>query len=262
MNSDQSDVEGPIRAPRQKLADQVAVLLEDRILSGDLEPGSRLPVEFELADELSVSRTVVRDALRSLAVRGLITVRQGSGTVVTSPSPSGYAEALAMFLMRSDTTIGDLWIARQELESALALAAIRRGETDWTALETALDDYRRAVDAGRWRDAEDAHGRFHLGLLTALNNPLVDILLGPMQQVILMSARTPWFAADPTQWASDITLHEPILAALVARDEKSFMEAMDDHYYFIHDTRHLDFRKERLRESPVARANLRRWQTR
>jgi hypothetical protein len=83
-----------------------------------------------------------------------------------------------------------------------------------------------------------------------------------MQQVIFMSARTPWFAADPTNWASDIALHEPILDALGDQDEGSFLRAMEAHYYFINDTRHLDFRKERLRESPVARATLRHWQHR
>jgi DNA-binding FadR family transcriptional regulator len=250
------------RKPRETLADQVALLLEDRILDGKLAPGQRLPVELDLAADLRVSRTVVRDAVRSLAARGLVDVRQGSGTMVTTPSPNGYAEALAMLLLRSDSRIGDLWTARQTLETSLGLAAMRSEAPDWRAVEKALGDYARALDLGRWGDAEDAHNRFHLGLLTALRNPVIDTLVGPMQQVILMSARAPWLAADPSNWAEDFELHEPVLKAAVAGDESAFLAAMDVHYHFVTDPRYADFRSELLGESPIARGTLRRWQRR
>ena len=245
---------------REKLADQVTLLLEDRILDGKLAPGERLPVELELAADLRVSRTVVRDAVRSLAARGLLDVRQGSGTVVTSPSPNGYAEALALLLLRSESTVGHLWAARQTLETMLALAAMRCAAPDWEPVEKALGDYARALDRSRWGEAEDAHNRFHLGLLTALQNPVIDTLLGPMQQVILMSARAPWLAAEPSNWAEDFELHQPVLDAAIAGDESAFLRAMDAHYHFVTAPRYADFRSQVLGTSPVARSTLRRWQ--
>src|SRR5438132_4616388 len=89
---------------RRKLADQVAALIEGQILDGSLAPGDRLPVEFELAEELRVSRTVVRDAMRALAARGLVDVRQGHGMFVSMPSPQAYADAACTLLARSDCT--------------------------------------------------------------------------------------------------------------------------------------------------------------
>ena len=65
------------RDPRLKLSDQVAIELERQILGGAYKPGHRLPTEPELYEWLGVSRTVLRDALRTLASFGLITVRQG-----------------------------------------------------------------------------------------------------------------------------------------------------------------------------------------
>jgi len=213
-----------------------------------------------LAAELHVSRSVVRDAIRSLAARRLVEVRQGSGTVVTMPSPDGYAEALCMLLLRSDCTIGDLWRAREFLETELGAAALRSGTTDWAPVEQALDDYRTALEVGDWGGAEDAHNDFHLGLVTSNGDPVVDVLLGPLQQIILLSARAPWLAADPSNWAEDYELHRPILEAARDGDEAALRHALAAHYHFVTAPRYADFRYELVRESQVARATLRRWQ--
>ena len=69
-----------MNARRPRLSDQVTAELERRILAGELEPGGLLPAEPELGAELEVSRSVIRDAIRTLAARGLVEVRQGSGT--------------------------------------------------------------------------------------------------------------------------------------------------------------------------------------
>jgi GntR family transcriptional repressor for pyruvate dehydrogenase complex len=74
--------------PGDSLPDRIADDILELIRSGTLEPGSRLPGERAIADELAVSRTVVREALRTLAADGALEVRGGSGRYVTGRTPS------------------------------------------------------------------------------------------------------------------------------------------------------------------------------
>ena len=241
---------------REKLADQVAAVLEERILDGTFAPGSRLPVEFDIAEDLNVSRTVVRDAIRALATRRLVDVRQGLGTVVTPPSTEAYAEAACILLVRSDCTLGDLWDARELLDTQLTVAGMRSGEADWEPARQALADYREALGEGRADDAGRFHHRFHLALLTALHNPVLDLLLAPMQEIITATSRAPWAVEEPDSWAEDFDLHPPMLEAAVAGDEPALRAAVKRHYAFRETRQFGEFRDLLLRESPVARTVL------
>ena len=179
------------RRRRRKLADQVASLIEGQILDGTLAPGERLPVEIELADELRVSRTVVRDAMRALAARGLVDVRQGHGMFVSRPSPRAYADAACTLLARSDCTIGDLWDGRRLLDTAMLSLAIRSDRADWSRAERGLEDYETGLEREDKDGAANGHRRFHLGLLTAVRNPVLDLLLGPMHEIIVRTSYAP-----------------------------------------------------------------------
>lgn len=241
----------------EKLADQVASLLEERILDGTLSPGEQLPIEGDLADEMQVSRTVIRDAVRALAARRLLDVRQGLGTIVTIPSPTAYAEAALTFLLRSDCTVGDLWDARQLLDAEMTAAALHSGNADWTAAADALETYERALDDARWDDAAQAHQMFHVGLMTATGNPVIRLLLGPMQQIITATSDAPAAPASGEQWRDEFDRHPPILAAAQAGDEAKMRAAVARHYDYVNEPASLQVRDLKLRDSPAAREALR-----
>jgi GntR family transcriptional repressor for pyruvate dehydrogenase complex len=242
---------------RRKLADQVASLIEGRILDGSLAPGDRLPVEFELAEEMRVSRTVVRDAMRALAARGLVDVRQGHGMFVSMPSPKAYADAACTLLARSDCTIGDLWEGRRLLDNAMLLFAIRSGRADWSAAEQGLADYASATEREDPDGAADGHRRFHVGLLTAVRNPVFDLLLGPMHEIIVRTSYAPEPTGDPAAWRKGFPDHPPILAAAKHGDEKALERAIAKHYAFADAPEFAASRGRLLRDSPVAREVLR-----
>src|SRR5207244_10326316 len=146
------------RDPRLKLSDQVAIELERRILGGAYKPGHRLPTEPELYEWLGVSRTVLRDALRTLASFGLITVRQGIGIVVAQPSDGAIMHALAIRLQSSDLTIGDVLAARTGLEVAFAAEAAQKGTvSDWESLRHGFQRFQKQVRAARWPLVQDEH---------------------------------------------------------------------------------------------------------
>jgi DNA-binding FadR family transcriptional regulator len=234
---------------RAKLADQVAAALEQRILDGTLAPGDRLPIEFALAEEFNVSRTVVRDAVRALATRRLVDVRQGLGTVVTAPSPEGYADAALMLLLRSACTLGDLWDARELLDTEMTALAMRSGHADWTAAEVALDEYEHAIVENELDAVEDAHRRFHLGLMTAAHNPVIDLLLAPMHEIIMVTSSA---GTDPAWLPEERLKHRPILEAAKRGDEAALRAAVAHHYDYKTQPKY-----QRVREEPLRDAVLR-----
>jgi DNA-binding FadR family transcriptional regulator len=210
-----------------KLSDRIVNEFEERIVSGELAPGERLPTESELCDLLDVSRSVVRDAVRTLAARGLLEVRQGRGMIVTSPDDNAYSEALTLLLARSDLTMSDIFDARIKLETQLGMLAVDSAtKEDADALETHLAALEEAIAAKDWQSASDAHVAFHAALLHALHLPALDKLLEPMQQLIVPSAAPP-LAADDV-W--DAEAHPPIIAALRKKDAKAMEAALGRHY--------------------------------
>lgn len=210
-----------------KLSDRIVREFEDRIVSGELAPGERLPTESELCDLLDVSRSVVRDAVRTLAARGLLEVRQGRGMIVTAPDDNAYSEALTLLLARSDLRMSDVFDARTTLETQLGLLAVDRAtDEDAEALQSHLTELEQAIAAKDWQRASDSHVAFHAALLHALHLPALDKLLEPMQQLIVPSAAPPLNVDD--LW--DVEAHVPIVEALRARDTAAMEAALERHY--------------------------------
>lgn len=215
-------------------SDRVAVELERLILVGDLVPGARLPTEDEFSEMFGVSRSVIRDAIRRLVAGGLVTVRQGRGTTVTEPNDAAFGLAALALLARSGLTVGEVISARAMLETALVpRAAITGSEEDWASLDEALQRFARAVDCGEWDVARDAHLSFHAGLLSALHEPALQVLLRPMTEVIWMSSEPPRETAQE-DW--EVETHPPILAALRDRDPAAVEIAIRDHYAVLDET--------------------------
>jgi DNA-binding FadR family transcriptional regulator len=225
--------------------EQVVLELERRILGGELPTGARLPTEEELGDQLGVSRTVVRDAIRTLTTRRLIRVRHGFGMEVAAPSDLPLSHAVADLLMRSEVTVGEVLDAREALEAQLApLAARNVVPADVARVEVQLDRFARAVEAGEDAVAQDAHLEFHLGFFGAMHLPALELLLKPMGEVILLSSvrSTP----DPERW--ELPSHRPMLEALRAGDEEGLVRAVHHHYEVLRGGPYDGFRAARFRE--------------
>ena len=93
-------------------SERVGERLRELIGSGNLAPGEKLPSENELARALRVSRPVVREALRGLAMMGIVESRQGGGCFVTDLRANRLMEPLAFFLKLKDYGLDDLFRAR------------------------------------------------------------------------------------------------------------------------------------------------------
>jgi GntR family transcriptional repressor for pyruvate dehydrogenase complex len=248
-HDDVTDAAQLLRALPQRVAstrsESVAAEIEALILRGELADGQRLPPEPEMCEILGASRSVIRDAVRRLAARGLVDVRQGSGTVVSVPSDEPLADAIIALLMRSELTMGDVIEARAALETELAsLAAEHGNDEDWDALEGHLAAFSAAVEESRWQDAYIEHMRFHVGIFDALHLPALGLILAPMQECVLITSLPP-DQADKRVW--EVEAHPPILAALRSGDREGAREAVAAHFGDMRSKRYQKFRATSFR---------------
>jgi DNA-binding FadR family transcriptional regulator len=217
---------------RSSLRDQVAGVLEGRILDGSFPAGTKLPTEFELVESLGVSRTVVRDALRLLEARGLVDIRRGSGTVVKTTSVDAYSNAVATMLLRSDLTLGDVFAARAALEGQLALVAAQNHlPVHIGRVRAALERFQAAVEASAdVANIVGGHVEFHTELVRATNLPALEILLGPIQEMMLATSVVARGAdpRDPREWR--VAVHRELLEAVASRDLDAVSTANERHW--------------------------------
>lgn len=235
------------------LSHRVADELAQRILGGELREGARLPSEPDLSVQFGVSRSVVRDAIRTLAARGLVDVRQGFGTVVRAPSDERAEEAIFELLVRSELTMRDVWLAREALDVDLAArAASARTDDDVGELRGLCAAMAAAEGAADWDGVEAEHLRWHLHVVDAVHVPALHTILLPMQRIVLATGLP---ASNEPPWG--VAVHAAVVDAIEARDEAAARAAMLEHYAFIHDPAYAEVGSIPFREVPRAQERLR-----
>jgi len=214
----------PVKSTRiyAEIVRQIRALIAD----GQLKSGDRLPPERDLAERFRVSRTSVREALRTLESLGLIEIRAGEGTFVREISVESLIEPLALVILTQREGIAELYEARRLIEPVIAALAATRATLDEVAeLRRILEEQAREVEAGRTGVTQDA--AFHTTLVHSTHNraiarivsALVDLLTQSREESLLTPGR-------PVRSHQD---HRRILAAIEARDEVAARQAMLDH---------------------------------
>lgn len=246
-------------APRNdstKLSDRVVAEIEHLILSGELREGEKLPTEAELCRAFGVSRSVIRDAVRTLSAHGLVHVQQGQGTVIDPPDESTAANALMLYLLRSDLTIHDVLAARAAIETGICpVAATRASEDDITQLTADLAALDEALHREDWQRVQDEHLAFHLDLLRATNLPALEVMLRPLQHVVMLSSVPP-YASHPAFW--EASAHQAILDAIRAHDEDRTRQALREHYTVMETPAYAETQATLLRDAPMVQDILQR----
>jgi GntR family transcriptional repressor for pyruvate dehydrogenase complex len=199
------------REPR--LSDKVAALLLETIVARRFEPGERLPSERELGEQFGVSRTVIREAVRALAAKGVIDVRTGSGLRVAAVDSSTVSESMSLFLRGSNTLdYPKVHEVRAMLEVEVAgLAAERATHEDIAAMRAICElmESESDVNAASLQDNE-----LHLLLLDSIGDELIEI-----RRENLAGGSGP----------DTIASHREILDCIAARDTEGARHAMRAH---------------------------------
>ncbi|PVZ82721.1 GntR family transcriptional regulator [Serratia sp. S1B] len=216
----------------KRLYQEIGFLLQERVAKGEFKVGDRLPPERDIAEKMEVSRSVVREAIIMLELKGLVEVRKGSGVYVInlpseentlpSSSPSGASTDIGPF---------ELLQARQLIESEIASFAARHiTKSDIQRLRDALNTEKRNLEAGC--DDYDSDELFHLTIAAASQNSILadvvnDLWLRRHESSMWRQLHSHITNHDYRKaWLLD---HELILIALQKRDPEGARKAMWEH---------------------------------
>ncbi|MDD5206512.1 MAG: FadR/GntR family transcriptional regulator [Desulfobacterales bacterium] len=175
---------------KKRYSDQIADVIQERILGDQLKTGASLPTEQELAQEFDVSRTVVREAIRILEISGLVRVKKGpsGGTFVYDAYHAPIRKSLRNMVARGGVTIDHLFDIRLLIEPHIAReAALHVGEKDLAILEELFSD--SAAHQNEPVLLKKNNLNFHLLLAKASGNPLFSVLLEPVIEVLIESSQ-------------------------------------------------------------------------
>jgi DNA-binding FadR family transcriptional regulator len=211
--------------------------LLEQIAAGTLAPKNRLPRESDLAEQFDVSRGVIRECVRGLEERGMITVRQGSGATVNDFETWNVLDPDVMVvLLNSRFAAGALFElveCRRVIEVAAAgLAAERAEGTNLGRLAAALSKMINAADlVDGSRSAEDefhqADVEFHQAVLEACGNGALLQMVEPVQRTLIDARRS--LARPEHRFERSIPEHKAILNAIASADAEAAREAMRTH---------------------------------
>jgi len=222
-----------------RLSDEVADQIRRLIINEDVAEGARLPSERELAEKFGASRPTVSQALRTLALMGLVDIRRGSGAYVLRRPESMVTASVNLMLDMDEESLSHLMQLRLWLEGlGVKEAASREPELDrdeHAKIVTALERLRAA--AGRPAEWIAADTVFHATLVRSGGNPYLGSLYESVHTAILSYEFNNWVQTESVPaWLrksdpeEQMALHEPIADAVVNRSPEAAEKAVLKHH--------------------------------
>lgn len=212
--------------------------IQKRIISGTLNKGDKLPTERALAEQLNVSRTSVREAMRALEVLGIIQVKQGGGNFIKDRFDDALVEPLSMMFMLNESHPREIVDLRKIIEVESAYRAAERitddeieelrGVVDQLRIQTELKNESMSVrydKAFHYTICRISDNYLFSNILNMLSN-LMDVLIEDARGIILLKEENMNVL---------IHQHEKIFRGLEKRDPKAAANAMREHIALIID---------------------------
>ena len=211
---------------KAKVYEEIVAKIKDMVEKGRFKSGDQLPVERELAEVFRVSRSSVREALRSLESQGFIESRQGDGTYIARQPVESLVRPLASVILTEKDDQMELFEMRRMIEPDLAyLAAERATEEEIAMMEKVLTLQQEQIDRGDFET--DVDRNFHYIMARAARNKallritdnIIDLLAESRDQYLQVEGRP----------QKSILRHREVLEAIRARDPERAEKCMLEH---------------------------------
>jgi len=216
-----------ITVSRGSLHEQIADRIQAFIVERRINPGARIPSDRALAKTLNVSRPTVRAALHLLQHRGLVLIKPGSGTYVTSLGSAPIIESVERFFSVKDCSFDDLMQVRELIEpGAAALAAANATLEDIEVLERKVEALELAFETGGPRELALADSEFHTVVGNASHNPLLAAIAASITHLV-----RDWTEESSTKgFVPEVNrTHRMIFQAIVERNPEEARKASLSH---------------------------------
>lgn len=219
-----SQLFSPIKKTR--VYEEIVAKIKEMITKGKLTDGDQLPVERELAEIFKVSRSSVREALRSLESQGFIESRQGDGTYIASNSVESLVRPLATVIFSEKDEQMELLEMRRMIEPQIAyFAAERATEEEIDMMGKTLEIQEQEVAKGGF--GMDVDKKFHYIMAKATKNKIILRIMDNIMD-LLSETRDRYLQVEGRPKKS-IARHRKILGAIKARDRRRAQTLMEEH---------------------------------
>ena len=219
-----------------RAADLVADHIEALILEGTLRPGESLLPERDLAERLAVSRPTLRDGLKKLEERGLLTSSHGRGLKVAQLGTESISDPLLSLLARHTEAADDYLEFRDSIETKAAeLAAQRANEVDLAAIRDCLERIDRAHGRNEPQEEVEADTQLHMTIYEASHNLVILQIMRALSQNLrsdVFHNRTRLFSIPHVR---DLlrNQHKDIGNAIISRNAGAAREAAHHHLAYL-----------------------------
>lgn len=212
-----------------KTYDVLAAQLRETILGGEIAEGESLPTERELVSQTGLSRGSVREALRMLAVEGLVRPRHGrlGGNIVSLPNNEAMAHFISQFVRGRKLSIRTLQETRETLEPTLARLAAERRSTDDVVKLKALNEDLSAAVSDRMQFAA-INVEWHNAVAAASRNDLLAAFLFSMSFGVAISTTADEYDTIEVRKAA-VDAHTKIIGAIEAQNPDLAFRRMEQH---------------------------------
>ncbi|MBN1260235.1 MAG: FadR family transcriptional regulator [Anaerolineae bacterium] len=211
---------------RTTVSERIARRIINMINTGALKPGDKLPSERELMDQLHVSRSPIREALRSLSLLGVLETRAGDGTYVNEHITNTLADALEWYVLLGKRDILEWIEVREPLEiQAAGLAAQRVSPKTIKYLEKALVAYYDETED--FETMVETEINFHKAVVEISGNQTLKQVMAVFYDLyhdFVIHQRVAYARRDPREQG-----HQAIVDAIKTGDENAARKAMAEH---------------------------------
>lgn len=218
----------------RKVSSIAAEQIVEAIQRGDFPIGEKLPSEFDLAEQMGVSRPSIREALSALQAMSIVESRPGSGNYVIR-SPSLRDEMHTVHMIESEAGCREVMEARRALEPPVAaMIAQHRSDTSLAKLKEAVDFMRDHAARDDFDAYFDADKTFHVALAEGTDNQLISAALAPlvrtMDQRIYREFTRHYYLKNVDDLEHVVDLHREIVDAIEASDGTLAFAKMEEHW--------------------------------
>ena len=213
-------------AKRQRLYEDIVRQFHALIREGVLKHGDRLPSERTLAGRFKVSRSSIREAIRSLELQGLVVSKRGSGTFIDTENLDSVVALVAAVLNTGADKLRDIFEMRHLLEPQIAaLAAQRATGEEVQRMREILEEQERQIARGE--TGVEADTAFHFALASAAHNSALVKVVSAVEDILQRSRDRS--LQEPGRPRRSLDSHRQMLQAIETGDADEARRAMEHH---------------------------------
>lgn len=223
-------------APKERVFERISNAIREKLATGELAPGSKLPAERELALELGVSRPAVREALRTLEISGVLRLAKGprGGAFVCDGDAQMLTRTFGDLVLLGQLSLPNLAEARAIImDMIIGLAVARATDEDFEKLDATIDKIEATLHIGK--RAPEAR-LFFRQLAEATRNDVLVLLVEAIGEIVMQAIDKHGWKVRPEL----VDTRRQLVAALRRRDAVRASAAMADYLDVVHSPLNVD----------------------